>query len=150
VIRTLEPRGSIDRPTYQWEPARGRGPAVLRLFGILGQRELARVLDALLTRCPSPRDLVCIDFEEVDHLDYRALPEFANVLFAQRDRGSSIWLVGLSPYLRALFQVAGQGPVLGRLEWRDPEDGTGQQERDLVRLGSGSERLVPDWSGTGA
>ena len=150
MIRIPEWRGSLDRPTYQWEAGRGNGPTELRLFGVLGQRELARIVDSLLTRCRSPRELVCIDFEEVDHLDYRALPEFASALLGQRDRGCAVWLVGLSPYLRALFQVAGQGPVLGRLEWRDPEDRVGQPARDLARLGSLSGNLVPHWGTKGA
>ena len=109
--------GAADRPTYQWESPRG-GALALRLFGRLGRGELRRVVDALADRVRSPRDLVCIDFEEVQHLDYRALSEFAAALARQRDRGASIWFVGLNPYLRCLFQVAGQGPLARQLEWR--------------------------------
>ena len=90
----------IDRPTCQWELSRAGGPVRLRLYGVLG-----------------PRDLACIDFDEVEHLDYRAIPDFMARLGRQRERGASIWIVGLNPYLRALFQVAGQGPALARLEW---------------------------------
>ncbi len=106
-----------DRPTYQWENPRG-GALSLRLFGRLGRDELRRVIDAMMDRVRSPRDLVCIDFEEVEHMDYRALPEFAAALARQRNRGASIWFVGLSPYLRCLFQVAGEGPLSRQLEWR--------------------------------
>jgi anti-anti-sigma regulatory factor len=106
-----------DRPTCQWELSRAGGPVRLRLYGVLGARDLDRVVDTLRERCRAPRDLACIDFDEVEHLDYRALPDFVARLDRQRERGASIWIVGLSPYLRALFQVAGQGPALARLEW---------------------------------
>lgn len=107
----------IDRPTCQWELSRAGGPVRLRLYGVLGPRDLDRVVETLRERCRSPRDLACIDFDEVEHLDYRAIPDFMARLGRQRERGASIWIVGLNPYLRALFQVAGQGPALARLEW---------------------------------
>ena len=113
--------GAVDRPTYQWEAARGGGALALRLFGAMGRRELTRVVDAMVESGISPRDFLRIDFEDVSHLDYRALSEFTASLQRLRDRGASIWFVGLSPYLRALFHVAGQGPALNRLEWRVPE-----------------------------
>jgi len=95
---------------------------MLRLFGRLGARELQHVVDAVVERARSPRDLVCIVFEDVEHLDYRALSGFAEALARHRNRGASIWFVGLSPYLRCLFQVAGQGPLARQLEWRAAED----------------------------
>jgi ABC-type transporter Mla MlaB component len=113
--------GAADRPTYQWEAARGSAPLALRLFGTLGRRELTRIVDAMIESGGSPREILKVDFEDVNHLDYRALSEFTKALQRQRDRGASIWFVGLSPYLRALFHVAGQGPALNRLEWRVPE-----------------------------
>jgi ABC-type transporter Mla MlaB component len=113
--------GAAARPTYQWEAARGGGALALRLFGTLGRRELTRIVDAMIESGGSPREVLRVDFEDVNHLDYRALSEFTKALQRQRDRGASIWFVGLSPYLRALFHVAGQGPALNRLEWRVPE-----------------------------
>ena len=113
--------GAADRPTYQWETARSGGALALRLFGSLGPRELARVVDAMVESGSSPRDSLRIDFEDVSHLDYRGLSEFTSALQRLRDRGASIWFVGLNPYLRALFHVAGQAPALSRLEWRAPE-----------------------------
>ena len=108
----------IDRPTCQWELSRQGGPVRLRLYGVLG-----------------PRDLACVDFDEVQHLDYRALQDFVARLVRQRERGASIWITGLSPYLRALFQVAGQGPALARLEWGAIEEtGPGGQPRETSRI----------------
>ena len=80
-------------------------------------RELALALDAIAERARSPREVICIDFEHVEHLDFRAAPEFAHRLVRQRDRGSSIWLTGLTPYVRSLFDVAGQGAVVGQFTW---------------------------------
>ncbi|HET9252141.1 MAG TPA: STAS domain-containing protein [Candidatus Eisenbacteria bacterium] len=127
-----------ERPTYQWEPARGQGGLSLRLYGLLGSRELERVSESVQERCRSPRDLVWIDFTDVVHLDFRALAEFVQSQERQRRRGASIWFTGLTPYLRALFQVAGQGPALNRLEWRVPEEGGGRMGREDALRSYGS------------
>ena len=117
AARSLGMAGLSDRPTYQWEPARSGAPLTLHLHGALGYRELRRVVDALLDGARSPRDLVCVDFEGVEHVDYRAIPEFMAALGHFRNRGATVWFVGVSDYVRALFQVSGQGPALGRLSW---------------------------------
>lgn len=125
----------IDRPTCQWELSRAGGPVRLRLYGVLGPRDLDRVADTLRERCRAPRDFACVDFDEVEHLDYRALQDFVARLERQRERGASIWMVGLSPYLRSLFQVAGQGPALARLEWSAIEEtAPGGQARETSRI----------------
>ena len=108
---------AFDRPVFQWDARRGTGPLVVRLFGRLGERELAQIVQAVLERGRSPRDLVCLEFEQVTHLDYRALPEFTRALIRQQNRGADVCLVGLSPYLKGLFGVAGLGPALRRMEW---------------------------------
>jgi len=114
---------AAERPTFQWEPAHGQGVTSLRLFGLLGRRELQRVADAMQERCRSPRDPVWIDFSDVVHLDFRALAEFVQSQERQRRRGALVWFTGLTPYLRALFHVAGQSPALNRLEWRPGGNG---------------------------
>ncbi|TMQ54404.1 MAG: hypothetical protein E6K77_08455 [Candidatus Eisenbacteria bacterium] len=108
---------AFDRPVFQWDSRRGAGPLIVRLFGRLGERELAQIVQAVWERGRSPRDLVCIEFEQVTHLDYRALSEFTRALIRQQNRGADVCLVGLSVYLRSLFGVAGLGPALRRLEW---------------------------------
>ena len=109
---------SAERPIYQWEAASGLAAATLRLHGSLGRRELALVLETIADRARSPRDVVSIDFENVVHLDFRALAEFAPKIARHRHRGASIWFVGLSPYVRSLFDVAGQGSVVRQLTWQ--------------------------------
>ena len=109
---------AFDRPVFQWDARRGAGPLVVRLFGTLGARELGQMTQAIQERGRSPRDLVCLDFEQVTHLDYRALPEFARALTRQQSVGADVVLWGMSGYVRRLFDAAGQGPVLRRLEWK--------------------------------
>ena len=111
---------AADRPTFQWDPIAAGGVLTMRLYGALGSRELTRIAEAVRDRARAPRDLVCIDFTDVTHLDFRALPEFTLALSRQRDRGAAVWFLGLSPYGRSLFAIAGQGPALRRLEWRAP------------------------------
>ena len=130
-------RGAGERPTYQWETLRGGSALALRLFGTLGKHELGRVVVALLESGASPRDFIRVEFEDVDHLDYRSLPEFTTALQRLRDRGASLWFVGLSPYVRALFHVAGQGPALARLEWRAQESEPSSLVRRPVELRRG-------------
>ncbi len=113
---------AFDRPVFQWDAPRGAGPLVVRLFGRLGARELKQMAIAIRERGRSPRDLVCLDFEQVTHLDYRALPDFARSLTRQQSTGADVCLVGMSGYIRTLFDVAGQGPALRRLEWKPMED----------------------------
>ncbi len=125
MIRALAPaRRSLafDRPVFQWDARRGTGPLVVRLFGRLGTRELSQMASAIRERGCSPRDLVCLDFEQVTHLDYRALPEFARALARQQRTGADVCLMGMSDYVRTLFDAAGQGPALRRMEWKPVEE----------------------------
>jgi anti-anti-sigma regulatory factor len=113
---------AFDRPVFQWDARRGTGPLVVRLFGRLGARELQQMIQALQERGRSPRDFICLDFEQVTHLDYRALPEFASALTRQQSIGADVVLAGMSGYVRRLFDAAGQGPTLRRLEWKPVEE----------------------------
>jgi len=127
-----------DPPAFQWDMGRGAGPRVVRLFGHLGERELQHVIAAIRERGRSPRDLVCLDFEQVTHVDYRALSGFARALTRQANTGADICLVGLSAYVLALFGVSGQGPALRRLEWKPVEE-TEPSRRPLL----GIARIAP-------
>ncbi len=121
MIRSLAPARrpfAFDRPVFQWDAPRGGGPLVVRLFGRLGGRELDQMVSAIRDRGRSPRDLVCLDFEQVSHIDYRAVPEFARALTRQQSTGADVCVVGMNGYVRTLFDVAGQGPTLRRLELR--------------------------------
>lgn len=129
---------SFDGPVFQWDARHGLGPLVVRLFGRLGPRELSQMILAIRERGRSPRDLVCLDFEQVTHLDYRALPEFARALARQQSTGSDVCLMGMSDYVRTLFDAAGQGPALRRMEW-NPEEETKRPRRPPL----GIARIAP-------
>src|SRR5207244_7210581 len=73
-------------PAFQWDMGRGAGPRVVRLFGHLGERELQHVIAAIRERGRSPRDLVCLDFEQVTHVDYRALYGLASAMSRQANK----------------------------------------------------------------
>ena len=120
---------------FQWEAASGPTSATLRLYGSLGRRELALVVETIAERARSPRDVLSIDFENVVHLDFRALPEFAQRVARHRHRGASIWLIGLSPYVRSLFDVAGQGSVVRQLAWQPEERDRREPNRPFARSG---------------
>ena len=113
---------SFDRPTFQWDALRATGGLTVRLFGRLQARELEQIADAIARRGASPRDLVSIDFEQVEHVDYRALPQFMRALARQQNRGAGVCFIGVSGYVRRLFDVAGQGPGLRQLEWRSERE----------------------------
>jgi len=109
---------SFDRPVFQWDARPGAGPLVVRLFGRLTAHELRQMAQALRDRGRSPRDLICLDFEQVTHIDYRALPDFARALTRQQSAAADVCLIGMNAYVKSLFDVAGQGPTVRRLEWK--------------------------------
>ncbi|MGE5177413.1 MAG: STAS domain-containing protein [Hyphomicrobiales bacterium] len=121
---------ALEHPVYQWEGAGGGAAATLRLFGTLGRRELSLVADAIVERARAPRDVLCVDFEHVDHIDFRALPEFAHRVMRHRDRGAVVWFVGMTSYVLRLFDVAGQGSIVRQLLWND---GASARERGPLR-----------------
>ena len=129
---------TADPPAFQWDAGRGTGRNVVRLFGCLGERELLHVIAAIQERGRAPHDIVCLDFEQVTHLDYKALPGFARALTRQASTGSDVCLVGLSAYIHALFGVAGQGPAMRGLEWKPVEE-TETSRRPLL----GIARIAP-------
>ena len=100
-----------EHPTYQWDAALDAGARVIRLYGRLGERELLRVLDAIVERARSPRDVVHVDFSGVSHVDFRAVAAFLSALGRLRDRSASVWIVGASPYIRQLMDVSGEGSL---------------------------------------
>jgi anti-anti-sigma regulatory factor len=131
-------------PLYQWDASREPGVVTLRLFGRLGDEEFGRVLEALQARVRGPRDVVTLDFEGVEHVDFRAVAGFLSSLARWRDRGAAVWLVAVSPYIRQLMDVSGQGALRRSLSWDvgPSEDGTrfGQDsiraaERRALRAG---------------
>jgi anti-anti-sigma regulatory factor len=133
-----------ERPTFQWDAPRGAGAATLRLYGRLGDRELRKILEALIDRVRSPLESVAIDLTGVDHLDFRAVGDFLRALGHLRDRCAAVWLVGASPYIRQLMDVSGQGGLWRALVWdAGPSESTAWSgedrraaERRALRVGA--------------
>lgn len=123
MIAPIRNASPAERPTYQWEAPTSGYAGTLRLYGTLGARELGLVVETIADRARSPRDVVSLDFSGVVHLDFRALPEFAQRVARHRHRGASIWFVGLSPYVRCLFDVSGQGAAVRQVTWQPEESG---------------------------
>ena len=137
IARTEERRPfRVDRPAFQWDAFRGTGPLIVQLFGRLGARELAQIQDAIRERGRAPRDIVCLDFEQVTHIDYRALPEFALALARQENRGASVCFVHVSDYVSHLFDVSGQGPALRRFVWMPVKEAITERRPALAWAGS--------------
>jgi anti-anti-sigma regulatory factor len=134
TMRTAR-HGPGERPTFQWDTTRDAGAATLRLYGRLGDRELRRVLDAVVDRARSPRDGVILDLGGVDHVDFRAVAEFLRALGRLRDRCAPIWLVGASPYVQQLMDVSGQGSLRRALSWDvGPAGSAARPEGEGVRV----------------
>ena len=133
-----------EHPTYQWDATRDAGARTIRLYGRLGERELSRVLDAIVERARSPRDTVTVDFSGVEHVDFRAVADFLSALGRLRDRSASIWIIGASPYIRQLMDVSGEGSLRRALSGdinpggsvgRPAEDDLREAERRALRAG---------------
>jgi len=58
--------------------------------------------------------VVALDFTGVPDLEYTALKMLIEAEKKQRERGVSIWLVGLNPDVLAVIQRSPLGNVLGR------------------------------------
>ena len=134
AVATARRSFAFDAPVFQWDARRGMGPLVVRLFGRLGARELVLLAQAIQERGRSPRDLVCVDFEQVTHLDFLALPELARALARQQSAGADVVLAGMSGYVRRLFDAAGQGPTLRRLEWKPAEEPSRRPPLGIARI----------------
>ena len=112
------PGAALDaRPVYQWEPTREPGPRTIRLFGRLGDGELRRILQAVVAQDRAPRESIFIDFSDVEHVDFRGVADFIAALARWRDRRSGVWMIGVSPYVRQLMDVSGQGALRRALSW---------------------------------
>ena len=58
--------------------------------------------------------VVALDFSGVPDLEYTALKMLTEAEKRQRERGVSIWLVGLNPEVLSVIQRSSLGKILGR------------------------------------
>lgn len=81
--------------------------AALSAEGELGREAMARMADAISQANEYGATRVIIDFTRVDHIDYRTIPEFMDVLQRSGWGGMEFNLVGLNRYLNEIFRAAG-------------------------------------------
>jgi anti-sigma B factor antagonist len=79
----------------------------LGLRGELDQAALAELGDRLIRLLDQSCVWVLLDFEAVEHLDYRGVPALVARAEAFRRAGGDLKVCGLSPYLQAVLRAGG-------------------------------------------
>lgn len=118
-VRVLgrKPGTNVFRPRSQENPDDETFPGLLllqlegRIFFINVER-IAEKMRAIAAEA-NPK-VVAIDLSGVFDIEYTALKMLIEAEKRQRDRGVSIWLVGLNPEVLAVIQRSPLGAVLGR------------------------------------
>jgi len=118
-VRVLgrKPGTDVFRPRSKEHPEDETFPGLLmlqvegRVFFVNAER-IAEKMKALADEA-KPR-VVALDFSGVTDLEYTALKMLIEAEKRQRERGVSIWLVGLNPEVLSVIQRSSLGNVLGR------------------------------------
>lgn len=87
--------------------ATGHDVAVVRCEGEMGTMELAHLGEELFRLAHRGCHKVVLDLAGVDHVDYRGLKPLAARARLLRAAGGDLKLVGLTPYVSAIFRAAG-------------------------------------------
>ena len=80
---------------------------MLMLEGELEEADLLKLCEDLMHRLHRGTRQVVLDFADVSHLNYRGVRPLMARADAYRRAGGDVKLSGLSPYLAAIFRVAG-------------------------------------------
>jgi len=118
-VRVLgrKPGTDVFRPRSKEHPEDETFPGLLmlqvegRVFFVNAERIADKVKALADEAMPS---VVALDFTGVPDLEYTALKMLIDAEKKQRERGVSIWLVGLNPDVLAVIQRSPLGNVLGR------------------------------------
>ena len=112
-----KPGGNVFRPRSQEHAGDETFPGLLllrlegRLFFVNAQR-IAEKMRALIEEA-KPK-VVALDFSAVFDMEYTALKMLTEGEKRQRERGVSLWLVGLNPEVLTMVQRSSLGKALGR------------------------------------
>jgi len=112
-----KPGTDVFRPRSKDHPEDETFPGLLmlqvegRVFFVNAER-IAEKMKALADEA-NPR-VVALDFSGVPDLEYTALKMLIEAEKRQRERGVSIWLVGLNPEVLSIIQRSPLGKLLGR------------------------------------
>ena len=118
-VRVLgrKPGTDVFRPRSKEHPEDETFPGLLmlqvegRVFFVNAERIADKVKALADEAMPS---VVALDFTGVPDLEYTALKMLIDAEKKQRERGVSIWLVGLNPEVLSVIQRSSIGEVLGR------------------------------------
>jgi hypothetical protein len=84
------------------------GIGLWKLSGVVGRDDAVMLLGALKDSRESSRGCFILDFERVDHVDYRAF----NILEDGYPAGARVIMSGLSDYVLAIFAFVTKGNVI--------------------------------------
>lgn len=84
------------------------GIGLWRLSGVVGREDAVTLLSSLRDSRDSNRGCFILDFENVQHVDYRAF----NILEDGYPEGSRVLLSGLSDYILDIFAFVTKGNVI--------------------------------------
>jgi anti-anti-sigma factor len=115
----LKPGTDVFRPRSKDHPEDETFPGLLmlqvegRVFFVNAER-IAEKMRALADEAEPKPKVVALDLSGVPDLEYTALKMLIEAEKRQRERGVSIWLVGLNPEVLSVIQRSPLGNVLGR------------------------------------
>jgi SulP family sulfate permease len=75
---------------------------------------IAEKMKALADKMEPKPKVVALDLSGVPDLEYTALKMLIEAEKRERDRGVSLWLVGLNPEVLSVIQRSSLGTILGR------------------------------------
>ena len=120
-VRVLgrKPGTNVFRPRSKEHPEDETFPGLL-MIQLEGQvffanaERIAEKMRALADKAEPKPKVVAIDLSGVPDLEYTALKMLVEAEKRQRERGLSLWLVGLNPEVLSVVQRSSLGKVLGR------------------------------------
>ena len=114
-----KPGTNVFRPLSKEHPEDETFPGLLiiqlegRVFFVNAER-IGEKMKALADQAHSKTKVVALDLSGVPDLEYTALKMLIEAERRERERGVSVWLIGLNPEVLSVIQRSSLGEVLGR------------------------------------
>jgi MFS superfamily sulfate permease-like transporter len=114
-----KPGTNVFRPLSKEHPHDETFPGLLiiqlegRVFFVNAER-IGEKMKALADQAHSKTNVVALDLSGVPDLEYTALKMLIEAERRERERGVSVWLIGLNPEVLSVIQRSSLGKVLGR------------------------------------
>src|SRR3989338_6358349 len=81
--------------------------SIVHLHGDLGIREMNHVTKVLKSLMERNRNNVVLDFENVEHVDYKTLVSLVAARFSMDENEGNLKLANLNNYIRKIFYLVG-------------------------------------------